>query len=462
MAEILFNNEGVPLVGFSTRHFVSTIGGPLSKAKEGPSTPIQDNDNLIVLAGNEKAKISPWGSNNDFPIVAEKKITSSVVLWSGLKYKLQLFMGQGIFPCRVTGFDESGNETLEILSDTALKNFVRSRMVRRYLQNSYRDVLKYGITFPEFIFNGDASKIVGINTINARHCRFLEAKDGIIRSLVTSAKFTSPDGNTSGTPAEQKDYKLLSVLDSYDPDADLERLRLSRSLSGNNFVYPIGNYFSNNDYYPTPDWLTASNAGWFDISSKIPEFLKNVYNNQISWLWHVKIPYAYWERRYPPTLYKVQKEREALIQADMDLIELNLTGTEAARKAIFTMFEVNNSGKPEEQWVIESLDNKYKSDQQMIESAVADSNILFSIGVNPTVMGAGLPGAGPYAGKTGGSDIRESFLVNVALAWLDRQNILDPLETMLAFNGIQDVELRFRNTILTTLDQGKGTQKIVS
>jgi hypothetical protein len=126
------------------------------------------------------------------------------------------------------------------------------------------------------------------------------------------------------------------------------------------------------------------------------------------------------------------------------------------------MFEINHQGKPEEQWEIVALDNKYKSDSQVIESAVADSNILFSINVNPTVMGAGLPGAGPYAGKTGGSDIRESFLVNVALAWLDRQNILDPLETMLAYNGVKGVELRFRNTVLTTLDAGKGTQKIVS
>jgi hypothetical protein len=75
-------------------------------------------------------------------------------------------------------------------------------------------------------------------------------------------------------------------------------------------------------------------------------------------------------------------------------------------------------------------------------------------------MGAGLPGAGPYAGKTGGSDIRESFLVNVALAWLDRQNILDPIEALIAFNGAKDVELRFRNTVLTTLDTGSGTKTV--
>ena len=81
--------------------------------------------------------------------------------------------------------------------------------------------------------------------------------------------------------------------------------------------------------------------------------------------------------------------------------------------------------------------------------------------INPNVMGAGMPG-GTYAGQSGGSNIREAFLVNIANAWIDRQNILDPLECYLRFNGVKDVELRFRNTILTTLDTGAGTKKVVS
>jgi len=82
--------------------------------------------------------------------------------------------------------------------------------------------------------------------------------------------------------------------------------------------------------------------------------------------------------------------------------------------------------------------------------------------VNPNVMGAGMPG-GSYAGNQGGSNIREAFLVNVANAWLDRQNLLDPVEAYLRFNGVaEDIELRFRNTVLTTLDTGAGTTKTLS
>ena len=81
--------------------------------------------------------------------------------------------------------------------------------------------------------------------------------------------------------------------------------------------------------------------------------------------------------------------------------------------------------------------------------------------INPNILGAGMPG-GTYAGNQGGSNIREAFLVNIANAWLDRQSILDPIEAILEYNGITGIELRFRNTILTTLDTGSGTTKKLS
>ena len=111
----------------------------------------------------------------------------------------------------------------------------------------------------------------------------------------------------------------------------------------------------------------------------------------------------------------------------------------------------------EEEWKIMPLSNKYNAGQEnLVTSAAANSEILFALMVNPNVLGAGMPG-GTYAGNQGGSNIREAFLVNIANAWIDRQNILDPLALFIKLNGMSDCELRFRNTILTTLDTGAGT-----
>ena len=112
---------------------------------------------------------------------------------------------------------------------------------------------------------------------------------------------------------------------------------------------------------------------------------------------------------------------------------------------------------------IEVIEDKFKNDMYLPHSAAANSEILFSMGVNPSVLGAGLPG-GPYSGNSGsGSDIREALLVNIALSWADRELGYDPLYLMRDFNG-WDPETEFRtiNTVLTTLDTGAGTAKTLN
>ena len=47
----------------------------------------------------------------------------------------------------------------------------------------------------------------------------------------------------------------------------------------------------------------------------------------------------------------------------------------------------------------------------------------------------------------------------VAADGIREKNLLVPIEAMLEFNGVKDIQLRFRNTILTTLDSGSGTTK---
>ncbi len=446
-----YNNDGVPLISIGSKALVTTKGVPDQKTI--PSKPIiikQVTDPEGKVSASETSVLS-WGPDNLQPEKDILTIESNTVLSSGLKYKLQLGLGQGIYPCRVKEFKENGDEVLEVLNDAKLSAIVRSRMVRKYLTESARDVYKFGISFPCLRFNEAGDYCAAISVVNARSGR-KEFPDvnGVVNNLIIT-DWRQP-----------KDYQSIKMLSNDDPDDHLQWLKAKGETKSGRFIYPIENYFSNNYFYPNPDWYTAYNAGWIDISQKVPSILKYMYDNQITWKWHVKIPYAYFDKKFPKSEYKTTLDRTKAIDEFFDALEASLIGTKNANKAIFSMFEINAMGKAEEMWQIEPLDNKYKSDQQLVESAVADSNILFSILVNPTVMGAGLPGNGPYAGKTGGSDIRESFLVNIAMAWLDRQNILDPLESMFRFNGIEGAELKFKNMLLTTLDTGAGSKKQLS
>lgn len=442
--DLLFSKDGTPLMAYGRSFFATTTGAPEAVKSSTQTKKVEDT----VRVGSYEC--TSWDVNNDFPTVAAQLIGKTGVLSTGLRFLHRVVMGQGVFPCRVQGYDDKGNELLEVINDTNIINLLQSRTIRRYLSNAYRDLLKFGIAYPQLIPNADGSQIVGINAINALHCRLTKPKNGVIENCIVSGEW--PDLTDS------KNIEVYPVLDNYDPLADLERVRYAGKVAGRSYIYPLRDEWDNDDIYPRPAWWAAKQAGWIDVANKIPAFLAKAYENQITWMWHVKIPYAYWDKRYPLKDYSDPKLRQDMIQADMDDVEASLTDTKNANKAIFSHYTVGNNGKPEEQWIIEPLDNKYKADDKLLTSAAANSEILFSLMVNPNVLGAGMPG-GTYAGNQGGSNIREAFLVNIAMAWIDRQNLLDPIETMLSFNGVKDVQLRFRNTILTTLDSGAGTTK---
>jgi len=453
--ETLYSKNGTPLMFSSTKFFGSTSGAPVGvtpeeKKKLDQTVNTKTDQDFTQVDG---VKLLTWGASNDFPQWADKVITTTGVLNTGLKFIRNFTLGQGIYACRVTGMDADGNETLEPYPDASVQALVDSRTTRRYMEVALRDYLKFGPGFVQFIPNKDGSRIVGLNPLNAYYCRLSSRDANGSEKCVVSGKW--PD-----TPSKS-DFQLYDVLMEYDPSLDLEMRRLD-GKSGKSTVFVIRDSWSNKDTYGEPIWLACFLAGWIDIAKQVPKYLAKVNQNQATWKWHVQIPYSYWDRKFPPTEFDTPGDRQAAIDLFMDDMEANLLGAENAEKPIFTHYSVNDlNGKVEEEWKITSLDNKSKEGDKLVTSAAANSEILFALMINPNVMGAGMPG-GAYAGNQGGSNIREAFLVNVANAWNDRQNLLDPIICMLRYNGYSDVQLRFRNTILTTLDTGAGTKKTLS
>jgi hypothetical protein len=454
MAEILYNRAGTPLMVSGKSYLGNTTGvpGEIPKTMASPKPARADFDK-VTIGGVE---LCCWGPSNDWPKKADDIIGKVGVLNTGLRFTRNFTLGQGIFPCCVTGYDSNGNEILEAPKDSSLAVFANSRIIRRYMEKALRDYLKLGIAFVQLLLNEEGDKIVGINTINSKYCRLSVANNlGVIEKCVVSGKW--PDNPSDG------EFTVYDVLDEYDPFADLQRRRWAGNTKSKSFVLCIRDSWSNNEYYSSPLWYAAYLAGWVDIASMIPSFLKKAYVNQITWKWHIQIPYAFWDKQFPKTDFASIELRKSAIEDYMDSIENNLCGEAGADKPIFTFFEINpQNGRAEEQWIIKPLENKLSNEQNLVTSAAANSEIMFAMMVNPNVMGAGMPG-GAYAGNQGGSNIREAYLVNIANCWLDRQNILDPIEIYNRFNGgAENIEWRFRNTVLTTLDSGSGTAKTLS
>lgn len=451
--DILYNNEGVPLMMQSDIAFYDTkLDKHAADERRRVLFPYDDTrHDFIEVAGQ---RVLSWGKDNLFPWHAAETVRNTTVLNTGLRFLRNLTMGQGIFACKVKGYNDKGDEILEPIEDSSYQRFVGSRMVRRYMEKTLRDFLKVGISAVQFVPNAAGNKIIGLNAINSLYFRFTEPLDamGSQNCMVSGSWDLSPSS-----------YSILPLLSDYSPENHAELLSFMGKMKGG-FVYPVRDSWSNDDIYGEPIWWPAYVAGWVDIAHMVPQFLKKAYKNQTTWKWHVQIPYSFWDKKFPLTEFKDANLRRQAIDKYMSSIEKNLLGAENAEKPIFTNYAVNEmNGRIEEEWKILPLSNKYAAGQEnLVTSAAANSEILFALMVNPNVLGAGMPG-GSYAGNQGGSNIREAFLVNIANSWIDRQNILDPLQLYMQLNGApDDLQLRFRNTILTTLDTGAGTSHQLS
>ena len=450
--EILFNDKGAPLMISSNSFFASTTGAPAGITKEEKKALIKVVDTKLdqdftTLTG---VRLLSWNASNDFPQWADKIITSTSVLNSGLKFIRNFTLGQGIYACIVTGYDADGNEILEAYPDPIPQQIVSSPTTRRYFELAGRDYFKFGCSGVQLVPNADGSQIVGLNVLNAYYLRLSERDANGLEKCVVSGKF--PDNPGTG------DFTVYDVLLDYDPILDMD-IRRAEGKGKESAIFMIRDSWSNRDTYSEPIWLSAYLAGWIDIAKSVPKYLNKAYKNQVTNKLHIQIPYSFWDKKFPESEFEEKADREAAIGMYMDDIETNLLGAENAEKPLFTHYSTSDTnGKIEDGWIITRVDGAGKDADKLVTSAAANSEILFALMINPNVLGAGMPG-GTYAGNQGGSNIREAFLVNIANAWVDRQNFLDPLEIRLRYNGYTDVVLRYRNTILTTLDKGSGTQK---
>jgi len=445
-----FDQNGNPLVGIGKTVMISKRRAVINEASSDPSRTVPYE---VSVPSVGKFFVSNWGDDNDYPgMLYDDYIMKSTVLRAAIDTKAEVLIGQGVYPVILSDYDSKGNEILSISKDIESRKLCKSRNIFRYLDAAAHSTFSSGMVYVELIMDVAHEKITGLDVKKSRDCRLTKMNDkGVIEYCIISGKWPT-------LPADGE-YVAIPVLDSYDPIGDLR----TRTVKSKSYILPIRLYEDNFYYYSVPPWDTARQSGWLDLVINVPTFLKNMFSNQMTLKYHIQIPYAYWDKKYPQNQYKDAKARMDLIQADMDDIETYLTGTSNAMKTLFTHFEVNASGKAEEQWKIETLDDKFKNEMYLPHSAAGNSEILFSMKINPSQMGAGMPG-GPYSGNAGsGSDIREAFLINVAMCWPDRQRILDPIKIMHEFNGYDpETEYRFRDTILTTLDTGGGTQKILS
>ena len=176
--DILYNNEGVPLMMHSDIAFYDTkLDKQTADERRRVLFPYDDTrHDFIEVAGQ---RVLSWGKDNLFPWHAAETVRNTTVLNTGLRFLRNLTMGQGICAGKVKGYNDKGDEILQPVEDSSYQRFVGSRMVRRYMEKTLRDFLKVGISAVQFVPNAAGNKIIGLNAINSLYFRFTEPLDAI-------------------------------------------------------------------------------------------------------------------------------------------------------------------------------------------------------------------------------------------------------------------------------------------
>lgn len=394
----------------------------------------------------------PWGIADNFPDLVLDLVEKSTVGRAGLQYLTKMLYGQESFTYYRKGFDDQQRQIRQFVEFPDWEE-IQSRtnydIVRLGLVHDY-SIFSFG--FAEIIFDGLKNKVYSISYQKARNVRLAPAENGRVKWAFVSANLPE---------AKEEECDKVPVIDFMHYPSQIEEIRNEKRYF--KYLLPLKWPDARRDYYPLAYWDSSRSNGIMNISISIPKYIDAIFKNQASLKYHVQIAMEYWEWKYPDWTGKTQDEQDRLLDEFYDEIVATLTGTDNAQKMIMTFYRSKTAGANQEigEFKITAIDDKMKNDAYLPYAAAAAAETLFSMLINPAQTGLG-SSTGSYTGgsNSGGSNIREAHLSSRSLLNADRDILNTVFKFVALYNNYpKNLRIAVMDEVLTTLDQGKGTEK---
>ena len=441
---------------YSSNHAVSEIGlyemvkDPVDRAGIVPSNKVYTGS-----LNTDEHPWAPWGSDNLMPVMLAQKIAKSGVLSATIGAKARIAIGKGIAPVIITGRNsKTGQEEMEWLYDQEIEDWLELNNDYFNSLNSIRDIIGYGWTHSRITMGNGHKNIASYKTDDVVKCRIGRANEKTGEIEKTYYHPTWKD--------VKKEYKTIEMLRENNELTDLTE-KIKRGSTTPEYSIISRNHLDGRSYYPNAQWYSV--IDWVDLVIRVPEMKMAMFNNQMSIKYMIYINENYFKKGDPKWNTYSALEKQQKFAAKVDEINKHLTGNDKAYKSIAVSFYIDNTGKEVRDIVIETLDDKVKDGKLLPESSAGDKQILFSLMMNPTIMGANTFGGGE-GGAGSGSDIREAYLVQIMLMEAERRMNSKIFNLVKRFNGWQkkyegkNLQFRYPNLILTTLDTGGSTAPV--
>lgn len=410
--------------------------------KQQPST------TPIIKDYKSGSDIAEWGDGNNFPQLVIEDVRRDPEIGTLLNNKAELLYSGGLAWGKIE-VTEDGKEVMRPLKGAAyteIKTWLERSNIERYLFEAATDFYWFNNVFPEIVLDLGRKKIVQLCVQAAERCRWArQSKNGFVETCYISANW--PDDSISSGEVKQ-----LPVIDPY-YDAAANLMRFSK---GNNFIYPLSYPSPGSKYYELATWNSIRESGWLSVSQAVPKFKKSLLEKQLTIKYHIEVATKFWELKYPGFEALTKEGKEAIKQEELGKIQDLLSGVEKSGNSLFSPFISDPAmGKEYSLWKITAIDDKIKAGMFLEEGKDASLYKMSAIGLHPALIGTmpnnGMGGAG--------SNIREAYNLHMMKIKYHQHLILEPLNKLIKyFNGWDpEVEFRFKNDFMTTLDAGKET-----
>ncbi|KAA5532849.1 hypothetical protein F0460_13255 [Paenimyroides baculatum] len=402
---------------------------------------------------NSKAgkKYIEWGDSDKFPTTLAKAVRKNGSASSAMRVKERTHYGNGLTLYK-NSKSETGKKVVEFVpidEEPVIEAFLKKIRYKLFLQETIKDLEWFNVAFPEFVLSVDRKSIASVRRQKTAWCRYAAPNNkGFVDKIYVSSKF----GNVSNIDIEDTEYvSEIPLINPYLTKEEIIEYCIEKNID--RFTIPFGYPVSDESFYPEADWHSILNSGWLEVANSVPEYKLNIFKNQVSIKYIIEIDERYFEKLYYQEWEKYDLEKKLSIRKKLiEAITDELSGNTNSGKSISSIMFADAKDQQISAVKITPIDDKFKDGSYLPEAEAANSEVLFAMGVDPSVIGAGIPGGKLGAGS--GSDKRVAFNIMQALKTPDRDVSLSVLEFIQDFNNWNPkIKFAYENTEITTLDK---------
>ncbi len=406
-------------------------------------------------SAGDTEKIAIWGEDNLSPQTFFKQLVKTDAAVGGLEVLVSAHYGTG-FKLYEQVETEKGIEEIERLPQSFpdIKAFFDQTRWQIFMNDVISDYETLNICYPEFLLSPDKSKIISVKRHQSAHCRLgVPNKNGLIEKVYINKDW------------ENYNEEYTEDVRFFSPEARWGEIKeFCKAKKIDRFIIPVVAPLTVEKMYPVVKWASSFRNGWVEVVLSVPEFKKYMFENQLNVKYLVYIADDFFSHKYGQSAWNdfTSEEKEQYRKELVEKIDEHMSGNEASARSLISPYFRDQNNNLIKGIEVVPIDDKIKDGGFLPDAASGNSQILFSMGVDPCLLGAGIPGGKNLSGS--GSDKREAYTILCTRMPIRRIRTLEIFNFIRDWNGWNPNLIgKFPNINLTTLDKNpNGQNEIVN